>query len=437
MAELPLFALTICVLLGLIVLGEWIAVALGVSGLLAILILNGTATLSNTLYSIGTILWNNSTSFTLTTIPMFLLMGDLIVESELSSPFYQAIGAWIGRLPGGLLHANILTCTVFAAVTGSSAATSAALAPIAVPELRRRKYNVREVLGSVSAGGTLGILIPPSVGMIVYSAISQQPVGKLFIAGLVPGLLTASLFSVYILVRCVRDRTIAPLLPRVPLSTKIRTSAPIAPVLLLILAILFVIYRGIATPEEAAAAGCIGAIIIGATIGKLRLPGLLRASVRAAYTTAMVLFLIIGAQILSFYLVESGINRDLTSWVGNLPVPTYVIFVAIVLLYFILGMFLDGISMILLTIPVLYPVIVTLRLDPIWFGVMLMLLVEIGGITPPVGPNLFIIQASAADRPLSDVVIGSLPYIGVLLLVVVLLWLFPGIALGLVQQMGR
>lgn len=421
----------VLVILILLLLGEWIAIALGVAGLVSLFLFDGTFGF----LSIVDIGFNTINNFTLTAVPLFIFMGEVILGSGLSGKFYQGISVWTNRLPGGLLHTNILASGIFAAVSGSSVATAATIGSVAVPEMTKRRYNRKILFGSLAAGGTLGILIPPSLAMILYGTFVRVSVSDLFIAGILPGILTVAIFMSYIMVRAVFQSTLAPGdFNQFSWRERIDGLLGIFPVALLIALVLVGIYFGIMTPTEAAAVGSVLAIILAATLGSLRWQELFLALRRTVQTTCMILFIMVGAQIVSFGLVNNGINRAISEGVTDLGVTPGILFVFIVILYLILGMFVDSISMMLLTLPVLYPVVQQVGFDPIWFGVILVILIEIGQITPPVGLNLFVLQGIAGERSLKDVILGSLPFVVLLLVVVAILWFWPSIALWLPQQ---
>lgn len=420
----------VAIILILLLLGEWIAIALGVAGLVSLFLFDGTFGF----LSIGDIGFNTINDFTLTAVPLFIFMGEVVLGSGLSGRFYQGISVWVNRLPGGLLHTNILASGIFSAISGSSVATAATIGGVAIPEMTKRKYNDRILFGSLAAGGTLGILIPPSLAMILYGSFVSESVSDLFIAGILPGILMMAVFMGYVMIRTVFRPTLAPGGDQYTWKERFGGLLGILPMALLIAIVLFGIYLGVMTPTEAAAVGAILALILAVTLGRLRWREFSSALRRTVQTTCMILLIMFGAQIVSFGLVNNGINRAISESVTNLGVTPGILFVFIVVLYLILGMFVDSISMMLLTLPVLYPVVQQVGFDPIWFGIILVILIEIGQITPPVGLNLFVIQGIAGERSLKDVVLGSLPFVLLMLVVVAMLWFWPSIALWLPQQ---
>lgn len=406
--------------------GQWIAFALGTVGVLVIALSKGTMGLT----SIGSIVWNTANSYLLIAIPLFLLMGELILRSGVSGNFYHGMGVLISWLPGRLLHANIGACALFAAICGSSVATAATIGTVAIPELKQRKYDSRLLFGSIAAGGTLGILIPPSIPMILYGALVEESVVKLFMAGLLPGLLLAGLFSLYIVLRAIASPSLTPS-GSMTLATNPYDALHVLPVVALMFVVLGGIYTGIATPTEAAALGVTGALLLGLAYHALTVEKLKLAIMSTIRTTSMVMMIVISAQILSTALTYTGVSRGVSEWIYGLGLSKWEFFCALVALYIILGCFVEGIAMIYLTLPVLYPVIVKFGFNPIWFGVVLVVLIEVGQIHPPLGLNLFTIQSIARDADFKDIVLGSLPFVGIIMSMILILCLFPQLALWL------
>ena len=417
----------------MLVIGQWTAFALGLVGVLILYLSRGTLAL----VSISSVVWNMSSSYILIAVPLFLLMGEVILRGGISSHFYRGVATLLGSVPGGLLHANILACAIFSAISGSSVATAAAVGTIAIPEMTRRGYDRKSVFGSLAAGGTLGILIPPSIIMILYGALVEESIAKLFMAGVFPGVAMAGLFMIYIAVRVMLQPHLVPARETVRLSWAewFQRTCHVLPVFALLLVVLGGIYTGITTPTEAAAVGALGATVLAAAYRGLNLGVFREALLSSVKTSCMVIFIIIGAQILSTALSFSGITRELSGWIVSLDFSKWMLFVVLVLLYILLGFFVDGISMMYVTLPVLFPVIVASGFDVIWFGVVLTILVELGQITPPVGLNLFTIQGISGGRPFSEVVLGSTPYVFLMLLIIFLLTIFPSLALWLPSVM--
>jgi len=416
-----------------LVLGMWTPMALGAVGMLMLYIAKGPLGL----LSLSSVIWNTVNSYILIAVPMFLLMGEVILRSGVSTKFYRGVAVLMRRLPGGLLHANIVACALFSAISGSSVATAASVGTVAIPEMTQRGYEPRLVFGSLAAGGTLGILIPPSIIMILYGALVEESIGKLFMAGLLPGLLMAGLFMVYLAIRVMLEPSVAPQTREaaLPAAEQFRYVMHILPIVALLAAVLGGIYFGITTPTEAAAMGAIGALILAWGYGGLNRKVFGESVMSTVRTTCMVVFIIVGAQILSAALSYAGISRGMSQWIVDLGLSRWMLFAALVVLYVILGFFVDGISMIYITLPVLFPVVVAADFNIIWFGVVLTILIELGQITPPVGLNLFTIHGISGGYPFGDVVRGSVPFVFLMLLMILLLAVFPEIALWLPSTM--
>ena len=412
----------------LLIAGQWMAFALGSVGMLLMYLSKGTLGLQ----SLSSVVWNTANSYILIAVPMFLLMGELILRSGASNYFYRGVVVLLGRLPGGLLHANIFSCAIFAAVSGSSVATAATVGTVAIPEMLKRGYDPKPVFGSLAAGGTLGILIPPSIIMVLYGALVEESIARLFMAGVLPGLLMAGVFMIYIAIHLMINPSLAP-----PRNSGAQGGPPtkdilhVFPVLGLLVTVLGGIYFGFTTPTEAAAIGAGGALVLAAGYGGLTKQVFSESIMSTVKTTCMVTLIIIGAQILSAALTYSGVSRAVSEWILALGLSKWTFFLALVVLYLVLGCFVDGISMIYMTLPVLLPVIKAFGFDLIWFGIILTILIELGQITPPVGLNLFTIHAISGGHSFSDVVIGSFPYCFLMLFVIALLCFFPEIALWL------
>ena len=421
---------TLCVML---VLGQWTAFALGFAGSLILYIARGTGGFT----SISSVVWNTANNYILIAVPLFLLMGEVILRSGVSDRFYRGVATLLVWAPGGLLHANIVASAIFSAISGSSVATAASVGTVAIPELRARGYENKIVFGSLAAGGTLGILIPPSIVMILYGALVEESIPKLFMAGLFPGLAMAALFSVYIGLRVLANRDLAPRTEaqQFSLRTRLVHIAHVIPIVALMVAVLGGIYTGITTPTEAAAIGALGAIMLSVGYRTFNLKMFREALLSSVRTTCMVMFIILSAQILSTALTYAGITREMSQWIVDMQFSKWALFLAMVVLYIILGFFVDGISMIYITLPVLFPVVVAAGFDVIWFGVVLTILIELGQITPPVGLNLFTIQGISGGRPFSEVVLGSTPFVFLMLAIIALLVFFPGLALWLPSLM--
>ncbi|MGD9802205.1 MAG: TRAP transporter large permease [Hyphomicrobiaceae bacterium] len=417
----------------LLLIGQWTALALGSVGILTLYLSKGLIGLQ----AISSVVWNNSASYILIAVPMFLLMGEVILRSGVSTYFYRGVVVLLSWLPGGLLHANIISCAIFSAVSGSSVATAATVGTVAIPELKRHNYEPKMIYGSLAAGGTLGILIPPSIVMVLYGALVEESIAKLFIAGIIPGLVMSAVFMVYIAARLLANPSLAPAPAEKVAETtsSARAVIHVLPVCALLVAVLGGIYVGFATPTEAAAVGAAGAMILAALYGNLTIPVINESVMSTVKTTCMVAFIIIGAQILSTALTYSGVSRTISEWVLSLGLSKWEFFAVLVVLYIVLGCFVDGISMIYMTLPVLLPLIKTFGFDLVWFGIVLTILIELGQITPPVGLNLFTIHAISGGAAFSEIIRGSTPYVVLMLLMVLVLAVFPELALWLPTTM--
>ena len=345
--------------------------------------------------------------------------------------FYRGMGVLLRWLPGGLLHANIGACSLFAAISGSSVATAATIGTVAIPQLERRQYNLRMVYGSIAGGGTLGILIPPSIPFILYGALVDESITHLFMAGIIPGLLLASMFSGYILIRVLINPSLTGPKEQSSTGSDLRDVLHVIPILALLGMVLGGIYSGLTTPTESAAVGAVGALALGLLYGRISREALREAILATIRTTGMVMLIVVSAQILSTALTFSGVSRGISELIYNSGMSKWEFFATLVLLYIVLGCFVEGIAMIYLTLPILYPVILKFGFDPIWFGVVLVVLIEVGQIHPPLGINLFTIRSIAPKSNFRDIVIGALPYVFIVLLLVLILAIFPGLALWL------
>lgn len=382
--------------------------------------------------------WNLLNTFSFSAIPMFVLLGEVLVGSGLSGKIYGAMTPLFSRVPGRLLHTNIAVSTVFGAVSGSSSATAAAIGSVAYPELRDRGYARREVLGTLAAGGTLGLLIPPSLSLIVYGAWQEVSIGRLFLAGMLPGLMMGGLFMVYIAYMGLRRPEVFPDPgPAFTWGEKLRLLLNIWPLLILIAAVLGSIYAGLATVTEAAGLGVLAATILGVLFGTLTFKGFLNACFRAVSNFGALFFVIVGATILAQSISILGIPRELVEYLAAFDLGPYQVLFAVVVMYVILGCFFDGISLMLMTLPFVFPLLTSLGFDPVWLGVLITIMIEIGMITPPVGVNLYVLAAVAKNEvALGEIAKASLPYWLVLLLGALLLTVFPQIALFIPTTFG-
>jgi C4-dicarboxylate transporter DctM subunit len=384
---------------------------------------------------LGLIAWNATTSFVLVAIPLFILMGELLLRSGLSEKLYRSLSAYLNSLPGGLLHTNIAACATFAAVSGSSVATAATIGSIALPSFRARGYDERLVAGSLAAGGTLGILIPPSINFIVYGVLMEVSIGQLYMAGILPGLMLSGLFMAYIFVVGVLRPDIAPReAPPAP-GMRLRALVDLVPTALLISLVLGAIYLGVATPTEAAAFGVIGAAALALWGGGMSLAKLKQVCYAAARTTAMVMLILTAAFILNTTLSLLGVPQALSRAVAAWKLTPLELILVLILFYLVLGTFMDGFAMMVTTIPIILPLLKTLNVDLVWFGVIAVLLTEAALISPPEGLNLYVIQGLRTAGTVLEVWIGVLPFFAIMIGAIGLIVAFPEIATWLPATM--
>jgi len=370
-------------------------------------------------------IWGASSSWTLTALPLFILMGEILFRTRLSEDMFRGLAPLLGRIPGRLLHTNVLGCTIFAAVSGSSAATCATIGKMTLPELQRRGYPEGIVIGSLAGAGTLGLLIPPSIIMIVYGVTAEVSIAKLFIAGVIPGIILAGLFSGYIVVWSLLNRKWIPVeVDTMTFAQKFREFWRLGPVVLLIIAVLGSIYLGIATATEAAAVGVLGALILSAVQGSLNWKSFSEALMGATRLYCMIAFILAGAAFLTLSMGYIGLPRHLAEWIGTLGLSKFELIMVIMVFYIVLGCFLDGISMIVLTMGVILPTIVGAGIDLIWFGIFLVLVVEMAQITPPVGFNLFVLQGMT-KKPLSYIARVAMPMFFLMIFAALIFYHFP------------
>ncbi|MDX5350636.1 MAG: TRAP transporter large permease [Paracoccaceae bacterium] len=414
-------------LAGTVLTGAVLGAALGLTGFMVLHFWSGGAT------SLGVqAVWNTFNSFTLTAIPLFILLGEILVASGLARNVYRALSPLFARLPGGLLHTNIAVCGLFGAVSGSSMAVAAAVGSVAYPELTQRGYDRRMIVGTLAGGGTLGLLIPPSLSLLIYGAFTETSIGKLFLAGVVPGLLAALAFLVWIVIASLRRPDIAPAEPRVPLGKALRALGDTWPLLALIAAVLGSLFAGLATPTESAGMGVLAAIAIGATKGELTLAGLGRALMATVITFSVIGMVFMGAVVLAQSISVLGLPQQLLRTLAALEIGPVHLLALVVLLYLVLGMVFDGLSMMIMTLPIVFPLLVGVGYDPVWLGVVITLLIEIGMLTPPVGMNIFVVIGMTNGQVrLGEGALAALPYWLILLAMIGLVTAFPGIVLWL------
>lgn len=374
--------------------------------------------------------WNTLNEFTLTAIPLFILLGELLVASGLARGVYRAMAPFFGRLPGGLLHTNIAVCTIFGAVSGSSMSVAAAVGSVAYPELKSRGYDRAQTVGTLAAGGTLGLLIPPSLSLLIYGALTDTSIGRLFIAGVLPGLMMAAIFMGWIVFAALRNPAIAPEERRVAVGEALRGLPAVLPLLVLIVAVLGSLFAGLATPTEAAGVGVAAAAILGFTIGDLTLRGVGVALIGTVRTFAVIAMVFVGALVLAQAISLLGLPQQMLQAVSAWGLSKWVLLLVVVFVYLVLGMFFDGLSMMIMTLPLVFPLLTGVGFDAVWLGVVVTIMIEVGMLTPPVGMNLFVLVGiTGGEVKLGEAAIAALPYWIALLLGVFLLCLFPGIAL--------
>jgi tripartite ATP-independent transporter DctM subunit len=423
-----MLTVTLAILLVLLVLSVPVAAALVVLGLNLDQLFA-----SFPLYkAMGEVLWSGSRDFILIAIPFFILLGEILVRAGVAENTYRTLDAWLSRLPGGLIHANIGTAALFSATSGSSVATAATVGTVALPQARKLGYDEKVFAGSIAAGGTLGIMIPPSINLIIYGFLTETSIPRLFAAGLVPGLLLALMFMAAVAaIALAAPRLAGPPARAVDWSTRWRTLVHLLPVLLLFLVIIGSIYAGWATPTEAAALGVLAAMGLAAWNRRLTLSMLREAVEGTVRTTAMIMLIILAANFLNFVLASVGLADQLTQFLNALGLGGLGTLLIVVLLYLVLGFFVETLSLMVITIPIVAPIVFQLGYDPVWFGVLLILLVEMALITPPIGLNLYVVQGVRGGGSLNDVMLGAIPFVLIMLAMAALLIALPELALWL------
>lgn len=431
MPELFLTIFFISILL--IFLGTGIWVALSMVGVSAIGMLLFTSRPVGD--AMATTIWGTSSSWTLTALPLFVWMGEILFRTKLSENLFKGLAPWMSRLPGGLIHVNVVGCALFAAISGSSAATVATVGKMSIPELRKRNYPEKLLLGSLAGSGTLGLLIPPSIILIIYGVTVQESIAKLFIAGIIPGIMLAIFFMLYVIGWSVLNKNIMPKMDETfSFFQKIKQSGQLIPVIVLILAVIGSIYVGIATATEAASLGVVGALILSFFQKSLNKETFKLSLLGATKTSCMIAFILAGSAFLSLAMGFTGLPRSLAIWINEMELSPYVLIMVLTFFYIILGMFLDGISAVVLTMAIIEPMIRQAGFDMIWFGVFLVIVVEMAQITPPVGFNLFVLQGMA-NKDMGFIAKSAFPLFLLMILAVIVIIIFPEIALWLPQQM--
>ncbi|MEI2386275.1 TRAP transporter large permease [Breoghania sp. JC706] len=433
MTPLAIGALVLLALIALLAIGTPIAFALGFVSIVTLMVVEGTGSLS----ILGETFFGGLASFSLVSIPMFILMGAAVASSPAGKDLYLALDRWLNRVPGGLVLSNLGACSIFAALSGSSPATCAAIGKMGIPEMTSRGYPKEIAAGSIAAGGTLGILIPPSVTMIVYGIATETSIGRLFLAGILPGAMLTGLFMAWTLYSCRRRGIgLSDVTERFTMRERFEVLPKVIPFLLIIAGILYVLYGGVATPSEAAGVGAVFCIVLVMVIYRLWKARPLWAVLRDTLKESVMIMMIIGAsELFSFTLSSMFITQSIAAWIADLDVNRWVLMGVINLFLLVAGFFLPPVAVILMTAPILLPIITQAGFDPYWFAVVLTINMEIGLITPPVGLNLYVINGIAPDIRLSQILRGSLPYVLCMVLGIVLLCVFPEIATWLPKTM--
>jgi len=382
--------------------------------------------------AVGEFTWDKSKEFILVAIPMFILLGEIMLRAGIAKRMYNAVIEWLSWLPGGLMHANIGSCAIFAASSGSSVATAATVGTVAYPEMSKRSYNERLFLGSLAAGGTLGILIPPSINLIIYGLITDTSVPELYLAGIIPGVILSTLFMSAIIIACRARRPWGGVPVKTTWRKRIQVLPDLVPPILLFAVVVGSIYAGVATPTEAASVGVVFALGLAAWTRTLSVKMLKEAFEGTMRTTAMIMLIILAAVFLNFILGFMGVTQVLLQFIADLGLTPIQTMILLVIFYLILGMFMETLSMLLTTVPIVFPIVVQMGFDPVWFGIMITVLMEAALITPPIGVNLYVVHGiRTGGGPFNDVAYGALPFVIMMIVMVALLLTFPGLALWL------
>ncbi len=432
MDQLVLGLTMVVVMFALLGSSVWVALSLFGVALVGI----GVFTATEVGPALSSTVWGASNSWELAALPMFIWMGEILFRSRLSEDMFTGLAPWVSRLPGRLMHVNILGCGIFAAVSGSSAATAATIGKMAIPELKKRGYDERLMVGTLAGSGTLGLLIPPSIILIVYGVATDQSIARLFIAGVIPGAVLVSLFMGYVAVWALLNPDRVPSLDRIKMTflERIAAARSLIPVVLLIIGVIGAIYTGFASPTEAAAVGVVLALFLSWITGSLSRESFTHALMGATRTSCMIAFILAGAAFLTVAMGFTGIPRNLATWIGEMNLSPYMLLAVLTVFFMVLGCFLDGISVVVLTTSVILPMIEAAGLDLIWFGIYIVIVVEMSQITPPVGFNLFVLQ-SLTGKDILYVARCALPFFLLLLSAVALVIVFPGLATRLPAQM--
>lgn len=410
-------------------LGAAIPVAAGL-GILALLLSASYSTLPLSL-AMGEIAWGTSNNFLLVAIPFFVLLGEILLRSGMAERMYNALVLWMPWLPGGLMHSNIAACAMFAATSGSSVATAATIGTVAIGEIEKHGYSERLFLGTIAAGGTLGILIPPSINMIVYGVLTETSIPKLYLAGFLPGIILAGLFSLVVLIFCLIWPALGGRRTSATWEERIAALPDLLPPLIIFLAVIGSIYAGWATATESAALGVIAAVAIAAWNRRLTLRTLLNAFEGTMRTTAMIMAILLAAYFLNFVITSIGLTGQVNRFITSLGLTPVQLLIVVVLFYFILGMFMETLSMMVATVPIIAPIMFKAGYDQVWFGIIVIILMELAMITPPVGINLYVVQGLRKRGRIDDVIIGASPFVLAMFVMILVLSIWPQLALWL------
>ena len=431
MTEIFLTIFFISVLLFLLGSGVWVAISM-----------IGVSTIGMMLFTsrpvgdaMATTIWGTSSSWTLTALPLFVWMGEILFRTKLSENLFSGLSPWMQKLPGGLIHVNVVGCALFAAISGSSAATVATVGKMSIPELRKRKYPEKILLGSLAGSGTLGLLIPPSIILIIYGVTVQESIAKLFIAGIITGIMIALIFMGYVIIwSLINKKSMPKSYENFSFLEKIKKSKQLLPVIILISSVIGSIYTGVATATEAASLGVVGALILSYFQKSLNKETFRQSLLGATKTSCMIAFILAGSTFLSLAMGFTGLPRNLAIWIESMQLSPYILIFVLMIFYIILGMFLDGISAVVLTMAIIEPMIRQAGFDMIWFGIFLVIVVEMAQITPPVGFNLFVLQGMA-NKDMGFIAKSAFPLFLLMILAVILVVIFPEIALWMPNQM--
>lgn len=434
MEQILASSVLIVVLLLMLASGVWVAISLMAVGFIG-MFLFADAPIGQVL---ATSVWGSNNSWALAALPLFIWIGEILFRSRLSEDLFSGLAPWLERVPGALLHVNIVGSGLFAAVSGSSAATCATVGKISIPELRKRQYDDRLIIGTLAGSGTLGLLIPPSIILIVYGVAVEESITRLFLAGVLPGLMILALFMTYVAVWALMNRRRMPKSERsdLKLFAKLRRSVVLLPFILLITGVMGSIYTGIASPTDAAAVGVLLSLALVWRNGDLSWDLFVGSLMGATRTSCMIAFILSGAAFLTITMGYTGIPRQLAAWIGDMQLSQYGLIFALMLLFIVLGCFLDGISVVVLTTAVVVPMVQIVGIDLIWFGIFLVLVVEMSQITPPVGFNLFVLQG-ITGKNIIDIARNALPFFMLLIFGVALITVFPEIVMFLPNQLNR